>query len=308
MGKGGTGFTAVAKDSRVKQKGSYSKAELRKNMEQFMATGKHPELERVEGRDRGDHLWNVATLPERDKSRPHVYVEFGQDGTDVLGRLVFELFQDWVPKAVAWARSRIGGHSAAPLKGSAVHKLVQGYAMHFGAAKKGAPGLERTDKLRVTQEGVLCVSPQGDEFVVSFARQLYIDRDYQPFGRYVPEAGGGIQLLRRLEGLETDTKDVPLAGVRVTGCGTCNHLGDADEASPLTAGEAAAKAEELAEAKREEVREAVLAGLKRKEAASAGGGAGAAKRPRAMGGMMAQVMGGGASSDDSDSSSGGEGE
>lgn len=76
MGRGGTKFVGEAVAHRKgKGKGNSSK-DMRKNMERFLETGVHPELEAAR-REAGDVL---HPLPDVDTNRPFVFIDLQQAG------------------------------------------------------------------------------------------------------------------------------------------------------------------------------------------------------------------------------------
>eukprot|EP00882_Tetradesmus_deserticola_P027965 GHRQ01031117.1.p1 GENE.GHRQ01031117.1~~GHRQ01031117.1.p1 ORF type:complete len:133 (+),score=30.13 GHRQ01031117.1:573-971(+) len=75
MGKGGTRFVGEAIAHRSgRAKSSYTNKELRKNMEQFLETGVHPDLERAK-----QSAGVVVALPDPDAQRPHIFLELTVD-------------------------------------------------------------------------------------------------------------------------------------------------------------------------------------------------------------------------------------
>ena len=136
------------------------------------------------------------------------------------------------------------------------------------------------------------------------------------------------------QGCKTDALDEPVPPIVVSRCGPCAFDGEVAGGEPTTAADAGEhggaglrqwrcavveplfpqytsllclpgkRVEEVAAAKREEVRAAVEAGLKRRGGAEGNEGAGpATKRAKAFGGMMAHVLGDGDSGSSSSSSS-----
>eukprot|EP00882_Tetradesmus_deserticola_P006761 GHRQ01007117.1.p3 GENE.GHRQ01007117.1~~GHRQ01007117.1.p3 ORF type:complete len:116 (+),score=40.05 GHRQ01007117.1:230-577(+) len=111
MGKGGTRFVGEAIAHRSgRAKSSYTNKELRKNMEQFLQTGVHPDLERAK-----QSAGVVVALPDPDAHRPHIFLELTVDNRNA-GRLVIEMFEDMAPAA---ARHLINRCAAAAATASA---------------------------------------------------------------------------------------------------------------------------------------------------------------------------------------------
>ena len=76
-----TRFVGEAKDVRQGRVRRFPTAkEVKKEMEEFKRTGRHPALE-------GNNEDNLPALPERDMNRPHVFLDIRQ-GTEDLGAVL----------------------------------------------------------------------------------------------------------------------------------------------------------------------------------------------------------------------------
>lgn len=131
MGKGGTKFHASAIGERDRMGGTVSYRQLKHDMEHYLETGRHPELEEAASTD------VLQPLPEPDPVRPHVYMEF-KFGSRVLGRLVIELFTDVVPLAAAEFRRRCSRGATGGFQGTRVHKILHNLALFGGKSSRYA--------------------------------------------------------------------------------------------------------------------------------------------------------------------------
>jgi hypothetical protein len=73
MGKGGTKFEGEAIGVRAKAKSGLTGKEMRKNMEKFLETGVHPELERQAREAAAEGGSGRVSLPDHDPHRPFVF-------------------------------------------------------------------------------------------------------------------------------------------------------------------------------------------------------------------------------------------
>lgn len=87
-----TRFVSDAVGVRSKSGGGLTSKDMKKNMEKFLQTGKHPDVERAKmaNTDR------IHPLPIHDANRDFVFLELQIAGRP-LGKLVIELFVDLMP-------------------------------------------------------------------------------------------------------------------------------------------------------------------------------------------------------------------
>lgn len=297
MGKGGTRFDGEAVAVRGKAKG-YTGKDMKKDMETFLATGVHPEVERA----RKAQQDIIPPLPERSTQRQHVFLTITVNNQP-KGRMVIELFDDIAPVAVQHFKNRCSEGASDTFKGTAIHRVVKDMAAFGGKSKSYREGvhMKRYTEMRHSEEGLASISLQGDEFCITVGRALMLDETHQVVGRLC----AGRELLPMLNAMQTDVNDAPVHRVRVSRCGFTNadgSLEDFDESGAgsggnkkETAEEAAARVKLEAAKARESVRQALQTGLeasgsKRKQpegaAAAAGGG-----RPTAKKGMLNSMLG-----------------
>eukprot|EP01026_Neomeris_dumetosa_P030368 TRINITY_DN24320_c0_g2_i8.p2 TRINITY_DN24320_c0_g2~~TRINITY_DN24320_c0_g2_i8.p2 ORF type:complete len:301 (-),score=61.33 TRINITY_DN24320_c0_g2_i8:317-1219(-) len=213
MGKGGTKFVGEAKDVRSgrKRKG-YSFRELKKNMAAFLSTGEHPTIQ--EANDRAKFDIEIVPLPTWMLSRPHVFLEFTLD-SKVLGRLIIELFGDFVSALVSSFVSRCSRQSAQTVKGQEVGRLLKGFAMYVGMKESGAWIQAMNKELRHVQEGAVSVSRSGDEFLVTFSKAHALDDSHQVIG----VVRDGIEVLQTLSSIKVTADDQPDGKLFISDCG-----------------------------------------------------------------------------------------
>ncbi|CAG9464989.1 unnamed protein product [Pedinophyceae sp. YPF-701] len=283
MGKGGNKFRQEAVAQRVKQRGSFTNAELKKNMQVYLETGKHPAVEEY-SRKVQDDKYGVPALPLREPTRQHVYMDLAYNSKP-LDRLVFELFDDYAPKAALYVRGRLGPGASRAIRDTDATKLLPGFAVYFGAPKTGVRNdVERCRQLRSTQEGLLLAQRTGDHLAISLTRSLPLDEEYQVAGR-VHKGGNAIKLLQKLSSRPPD--DRPEGSVRVVACGACDAEGVKEELGVGKGGvQAAGKALEAAAGRqRETVASAVAHGLAAAAKKGTGGGSVAGQKRAAEGGV-----------------------
>ncbi|KAF6253324.1 hypothetical protein COO60DRAFT_1643255 [Scenedesmus sp. NREL 46B-D3] len=260
MGKGGTRFVGEAIAHRSgRAKSSYTNKELKKNMEKFLETGVHPDLERAK-----QSAGVVVALPDPDTQRPHIFLELTVDNRNV-GRLVVEMFEDMAPAAARHLINRVQPGSSASLLNSTVHKLLPYYALYGGrsasAAFPGGQGVPLNPRLQHMARGAVSVSRDGSEFaVVGLVRH-------------------GLDLLELLDDVPRTPDDTPLMRIQVVKCGNTNAQGSQDALDQALAKEtpeaAAARLKQQSADTRNAVMEALQQGMSHKRTANeAGIGAG----------------------------------
>ncbi|PRW33518.1 hypothetical protein C2E21_7678 [Chlorella sorokiniana] len=306
MGKGGTRFVGDAVAVRGKAKG-YTSRDQKKDMETFLATGVHPEVERA----RAAQQEVVPPLPERSTQRHHVFMDISVNG-QVRGRFVIELFDDIAPVAAMAFRNRCSEGASDTFKGTAIQKVVRDMGAFGGQTARFREGMhmKRYTELRHSEDGLASISLQGAEFCITLGRALGMDTTHQVVGRL----SAGRDLLPLLNAVKTDANDAPQHRIKVARCGFTDAAGtleDFDEAGAgaggnkaETAEEAAARVKLEAAKARESVREALQTGLeasgskrKQPEGGSSGAGGGGSK-PAAKKGMLDSMLGDISSSSD----------
>eukprot|EP01023_Acetabularia_acetabulum_P027163 TRINITY_DN2570_c0_g1_i1.p1 TRINITY_DN2570_c0_g1~~TRINITY_DN2570_c0_g1_i1.p1 ORF type:complete len:353 (-),score=39.91 TRINITY_DN2570_c0_g1_i1:1117-2028(-) len=213
MGKGGTKFIGEAKSVRHgrKRKG-YSFRELKKNMAKFISTGEHAAVLEAENENKFDV--EILPLPMWLLSRPHVFIEFTLE-KEFLGRIVFELFDDYVSAIVSSFQSRCSARSPQTIKGTLVHRLLTGFALFGGANSSGTWISAMNKDLRHVEAGTISISRAGDEFAITFSKAHALDSAYQVVG----VVRDGSNILPRLSQIETTPDDQPVGRLYISDCG-----------------------------------------------------------------------------------------
>jgi len=165
----------------------------------------------------------------------YVYLDFESNGDD-LGRLVFELFSDRLPRTTAnFAALCDGGKGSSSsgvqlhYKGSLVHRIVkggwlQGGDIEFGTGVGGVPALGEPlpdENFCVLHDapGLLGMANTGphtatSQFYITTAPLRSFDRKFVAFGRLVD----GTKLLEYLSKLST-TNERPKNDLKISSCG-----------------------------------------------------------------------------------------
>lgn len=78
MGKGGTKFVGDAISVRAgRAKSSYTSKDLRKNMDKYLETGRHPDIEKARQENASSSA--IVPLPDVDPHRPYVFMDISID-------------------------------------------------------------------------------------------------------------------------------------------------------------------------------------------------------------------------------------
>ncbi|KAG1653704.1 hypothetical protein FOA52_007932 [Chlamydomonas sp. UWO 241] len=259
--------------------GSDTGKSRKKKLEDFLATGKHVDIETAE-RVNQERLHD---LPEHDPNRSFVFLDVAIGG-NAPGRLVVELFDDVIPVGATHLRNRCMPGSRTGLTGVAVSKLVPHYALFVGKNPAASEGmtLKPVNVLRAMAPGCVAVSFSGDEVAISLARALALDTSgYQVVGR----VHSGLEVLDALNDVECGPDSTPFPSSRVTivRCGPTNargaHEGLEGSTGPVTTANAVARLKQESAGARSAVLEALQVGL-----AGAGGSGGGTKRKAEEGG------------------------
>ncbi|BDA45262.1 probable peptidyl-prolyl cis-trans isomerase E [Coccomyxa sp. Obi] len=213
-----TRFVGDAKDVREGRKKLFpTTKDMKKNMEIYKRTGRHPALE---GNRNSDSL---PPLPERDMNRPHIFIDV-QQGNDTLGRLVVEVFEDQAPLAARHLINRCREGTTDTLQLTSVHRLLPDMAMFFGTSRgyKGSGvRVRRYERLHHNHAGVVSLSGDGSEVAISLTKALSLDSGYQVVGR----VHKGLEILEKINESAVDPDDLPLQRITITSCGLTDAQG-----------------------------------------------------------------------------------
>lgn len=286
-----TRFVGEAKDVRQGRVRRFPTGkEMKKEMEVFKRTGRHPALE-------GNNADSLPALPERDMNRRHVFLDIRQ-GTDDLGRLVIEVFEDKAPLAARHLLNRCREGTTDALKGVIVHRLLPDSAIFLGTSNgyRGAGvQVRHYDYLHHNHAGVVSLSGDASEVVITVTKAIYLDSSYQVVGR----AHKGLDILNKLNEAAVDPDDLPLQPVLVTACGLCDSEGiheSLDESAKRealrkeTPEQAAARLRAESKIVRDSVKAALQTGLAQKRKPE-GEAQSKSSKKQPQSGMMSAVLG-----------------
>ncbi|KAK4054040.1 Peptidyl-prolyl cis-trans isomerase [Microbotryomycetes sp. JL221] len=167
---------------------------------------------------------------------PRVFFDISVEG-QLLGRIIFELFADRVPKTAENFRALCTGSagvnsSGVPLwyKGSIFHRVIAGFMIQGGdfTLRNGKGGesiyggtfADEDLKREIDAEGLLCMANRGkdtngSQFFVSLRPCPHLKGKHVVFGRVVK----GFEIVEAMSKLGVDAKDHPLQLITISHCG-----------------------------------------------------------------------------------------
>ncbi|GAA5977197.1 hypothetical protein JCM11641_003873 [Rhodosporidiobolus odoratus] len=181
---------------------------------------------------------------------PRVFLDFQVEGQPI-GRVIFELFADEVPKTTENFRALCTGSkgvsetsgSALWYKGSPMHRIIAGFMVQGGdfiqrngkggESIYGATFADESLKREIDAEGLLCMANRGkntngSQFFVSLRPCPHLAGKHVVMGRVVK----GHEVIAAMSKLPTDAKDHPLQLVTIAHCGELERKAPAKPAPP----------------------------------------------------------------------------
>lgn len=214
MGKGGTKYHNDAIGARSKFVG-YTGKDRKRDLDEFLATGNHPDLAR-RSRDQQSHI--LPQLPTPKVTRPFVFLEFSIN-KNILGKVVCETYDDIVPIQTAFFLSRVTrGDTKNTIARTHIHKILPSLALFGGKSpqqKDEVQHMKREPTLRHVDGGILSIRLDGSEYCLVLDKALHLDESHQVIGR----VAFGMDVLQKLSSLSTKPDDTPVQNVLVTRCG-----------------------------------------------------------------------------------------
>jgi cyclophilin family peptidyl-prolyl cis-trans isomerase len=159
-----------------------------------------------------------------------------QVGDETVGKIVFELIDDVVPKTCKNFRqlcsNGVNGKGKPAYKDSTFHRIIEDFMIqggdftnHNGTGGRSIYGDKFEDEsfeLKHNQPGILSMAnagpnTNGSQFFICTQPAPHLDGKHVAFG-IVKE---GYEVIEMLNGLETDGNDKPLKECKIIECGLC---------------------------------------------------------------------------------------
>ena len=170
---------------------------------------------------------------EINHNNPKVFMDI-QAGEGEIKRIEFELFEDKVPKTAANFRELCKGYNedgkTITYKGSVFHRIIKGFMMQGGDFENangtggrsiyGRTFADENFSYKHSKEGLLSMAnsgpnTNGSQFFITFKETPWLDGKHVVFGKVI----SGMEHIKEIEGIETDSQDKPLTVVKIIDCG-----------------------------------------------------------------------------------------
>jgi len=177
-----------------------------------------------------------AGLVTHDGPNPRAYIDITIGG-EAAGRIIFVLFADIVPKTAENFRALCTGEKGKTdagvslhFKGCKFHRIIKDFMIQGGDFTQGdgrggesifgARFADENFRIKHTEAGLLSMAnagpnTNGSQFFITCRETPHLDNKHVVFGKVVE----GMDIVKKIEGLETGPNDQPKLDVIIADCG-----------------------------------------------------------------------------------------